>query len=204
MKYALLVGCGTGKGAVITDALLDNNYQVTNIGSTGHPGANNIILDWSSVDIPFIHKNCQFDTPIDFVFFNQNSVSLRQENFNLAHADTLTSWRLVKDWSHSLWLSCQLPFIVLNTIKNNLHDKSSVGWMLSGYMKYTSAGNARHADYSSFKYFNYLQMQCFNQENNFKTFGIFPDFSADSSSKKLYNVIVEVLNCTDKHKEYYV
>jgi len=47
-------------------------------------------------------------------------------------------------------------------------------------------------------------MQCFNQENNFKTFGIYPDFSIDDSSEKLYNVIVEVLSCTDKHKEYYV
>lgn len=204
MKNALLVGCGTGKGALITDALLANGYQVTNIGSSGHPDANNIIVNWANVDIPFIHKNCQFDNSIDFVFFNQNSSSLRQENFNLAQTDNLTSWRLIKDWSSSLWLSCQLPFLLLHTVKNNLHQGSAVGWMLSGYMKYNKAGNAQHADYSSFKYFNYLQMQCFDQENEFKTFGIYPDFSADSSSKKLYNVIVEVLSCTDKHKEYYV
>lgn len=204
MKNALLVGCGTGKGALICDALLDNNFNVTNIGSTEHPGADNIIIDWESVDIPFVHKNCQFDTAIDFIFFNQNSSSLRQGNFNLTETDTLTSWRLVKNWTQSLWLSCQLPFIVLHTVKNNLHAETNVGWMLSGYLKYNSLGNTQHADYSSYKYFNYLQMQCFNQENNFKTFGIYPDFSIDDSSEKLYNVIVEVLSCTDKHKEYYV
>ena len=46
-------------------------------------------------------------------------------------------------------------------------------------------------------------MKCFSEQNNFKTFGIYPDFNVDKSENILYNTIIQVLLDTDKHKEYY-
>jgi len=202
MKHAVMIGGGSGKGAIITNALIENGYLVTNIGSSKHTKCDNITVDWKDIDIPFVQKHCKFNHPIDFIFFSQNASSLSKQNFSL-ETKTLETWRLVKEWTHSNWLSCQLPFLLVHTLKKNIHADTKIGWMLSGYIKHTATGNADHPDYSSFKYFNYLQMQCFSQQNNFKTFGIYPDFNIDNNEDILYNTIIEILLSTEKHKEYY-
>ena len=202
MKHAVVVGGGQGKGAIIIDTLIENSYSVTNIGSSKHPKCNNITVDWKDIDIPFVQKHCKFDHPIDFIFFSQNASSLSEQNFSL-ETKTLETWRLIKDWTHSNWISCQLPFLIVHTLRNNIHEDTKIGWMLSGYIKHTAIGNTVHPDYSSFKYFNYLQMQCFSEQNNFKTFGIYPDFNIDNSENILYNTIIKILSSTEKHKEYY-
>ena len=202
MKHAVVVGGGQGKGAIIVNALIENEYSVTNIGSSKHTKCNNITVDWKNIDIPFVQKHCKFDHPIDFIFFSQNASSLSEPSFSLDR-NTLETWRVIKDWTHSNWLSCQLPFLLVHTLKNNIHADTKIGWMLSGYIKHTATGNTKHPDYSSFKYFNYLQMQCFSEQNDFKTFGIYPDFNIDKSEDILYNTIIEILSSTEKHKEYY-
>ncbi len=202
MKNAIVLGGGQGKGAIIVDTLIEKGYSVTNIGSSTHPDCENITVDWKDIDIPFVQKHCRFDHPIDFIFFNQNSSSLADHDFSLK-TDTLQTWRLVKDWTQSNWLSCQLPFLLVHTLRDSIHADTKIGWMLSGYIKHTSKGNNKHPDYSSFKYFNYLQMKCFSEQNTFKTFGIYPDFNVDKSKNILYNTITQVLLDTDKHKEYY-
>jgi hypothetical protein len=202
MKHAVVVGGGQGKGAIIVNTLIENRYSVTNIGSSKHPKCNNITVDWKDIDIQFVQKHCKFNHPIDFVFFSQNASSLSEENFSL-ETKTLETWRLIKDWTHSNWLSCQLPFLIVHTLRKHIHADTKIGWMLSGYIKHTTKGNTAHPDYSSFKYFNYLQMQCFSEQNNFKTFGIYPDFNIDKSEDILYNTIIEILSSTEKHKEYY-
>ena len=202
MKHAVVVGGGQGKGAIIVNTLIENGYSVTNIGSSKHPTCNNITVDWKDIDISFVQKHCKFNHPIDFVFFSQNASSLSEENFSL-DTKTLETWRLIKDWTHSNWISCQLPFLLVHTMRESIHANTKIGWMLSGYIKHTAAGNIEHPDYSSFKYFNYLQMQCFSEQNDFKTFGIYPDFYIDKSEDILYNTIIEILSSTEKHKEYY-
>jgi hypothetical protein len=202
MKHAIVVGGGQGKGATIVNTLIENNYSVTNIGSSKHPVCNNITVDWKDIDIPFVQKHCKFDNPIDFIFFSHNASSLSEQNFSL-ETKTLETWRLIKDWTHSNWLSCQLPFLLVHTLRKNIHANTKIGWMLSEYIKHTATGTTKHPDYSSFKYFNYLQMQCFSEQNNFKTFGIYPDFNLDNNEDILYNTIIEILSSTEKHKEYY-
>jgi hypothetical protein len=202
MKNAIVVGGGQGKGAIVVDTLLENGYSVTNIGSSQHPKCNNITVDWKDIDILFVQRHCRFDHPIDFIFFSQNSSSLAEQNFSLK-TDTLQTWTLIKDWTRSNWLSCQLPFLLVHTLRDSIHAETKIGWMLSSYMKHNVKDNNKHPDYSSFKYFNYLQMKCFSEQNNFKTFGIYPDFSVDKSENILYNTILQVLLDTDKHKEYF-
>lgn len=202
MKHAVIVGGGQGKGAIIVNTLIENGYSVTNIGSSKHPKCNNITVNWKDIDIPFVQKHCKFDYPIDFIFFSQNASSLSETGFSL-ETGTLETWRLIKDWAHSNWISCQLPFLLVHTMRESIHANTKIGWMLSDYIKHTTKGNTEHPDYSSFKYFNYLQMQCFSEQNNFKTFGIYPDFNLDKSEDILYNTIIEILSSTEKHKEYY-
>lgn len=203
MKHALVVGGGQGKGAIIVDALLTHRYNVTNIGASMHARAKNIAVDWKDLDIPWVQKNCKFDQNFDIVFFNQNSSSLCEDDFVLGAHSTLKTWKLLKDWTHSHWLSCQFPYLLLQTIYKNLHSNTKVGWMLSNYIKYDKQGVQNHADYSSFKYFNYLQQQCFNNRNDIKTFAIYPDFGLDNSEQNLYNTIVDIISSNHKHKDYY-
>lgn len=201
MKNALLIGCGKNKGSSITQCLLDNSFHVTNIGSSTHSKATNIVIDWQSLDITSIYKLLPKKISFDFVFFNQNSSSLAKTDFNVSQQKVLDTWSLLKNWTQSHWISCQLPFLILHSIK--LTDESKIGWMLSSYIKHNAVGNINHADYSCFKYFNYLQMKCFGDQNNIKTFGIYPDFNLDNSENILYNTIQQVIDNNAKHKDYY-
>jgi hypothetical protein len=197
MKKALVIGGGSENGRAILDTLADNNFETINFGSSVYQQASvkTVPLDWRQVDIEFVHRNfSQFDGVFDFVFFNQNGSSLNARDFSIQHDDILETWRRIKDWNHSHWISCQMPFLVLHTIRKNLSTESKVGWMLSDLIDYRNPLSAEFADYSSNKYFNYLSMKSFAQANQFKTFGIYPTFSDSNSKDKLKHIINTVIN----------
>jgi hypothetical protein len=196
MKNAIVFGCGAKNGIPIIDALLECDYSITNIGSSilNKKNVKNIQIDWRKIDIPFIHKTfSKIVENVDFVFFNQNSSTLNTDDFINNKHDTVFIWQQIKNWSNSHWLSCQLPFLVLHTLKDRLHKESKVGWMLSNYIDYKSDGVEQFLDYSSFKFTNYLIMKNFGTKSNFKTFGIIPDFNKDNSKNKLNKLIKEIL-----------
>lgn len=197
MKQALIIGGGSKNSQIILDTLLDNDFEIVNFGSSiyQHPKVTNIKIIWDQIDIEFVHKNFSiFNNTFDIVFFNQNSSSLNLTDYCTDHDDVLEVWRRIKDWSHSHWVSCQLPFLVLHTIRKNLSDKSKVGWMLSEYIDHKNEHSVNFADYSSFKYFNYLSMKSFGLTNQFQTFGIYPDFSDHNGKCKLQNIIIEIVS----------
>lgn len=196
MKNALLLGCGSHNGAVIVETLIDQKFNIVNVGSSTyqHTNVKNIKISWKQLDIESVHRTySKFDVLFDFVFFNHNSSSLALENFDVANEKTLKNWRLVKDWTHSHWLSCQLPFLILHTIRKNLNSNSKVGWMLSEYIDYQNKSTVNYPDYSSFKYFNYLAMKSFGQKNVFQTFGIYPDFQSQHGQDRLQNIIHQIV-----------
>lgn len=197
MKHALIFGGASKNGKTIIDVLLNNNYVITNIGSSthSHKNVNNIKINWNDLDIVSTYKICSaINTQIDFVFFNQNSSSLSIEDFSVNHNDILLKWKLIKDWTNSHWLSCQLPFLVIHTIRNKLSENAKIGWMLSSFIDYQKENTKQHPDYSSFKYFNYLSMKCFAETNNIETFGIMPDFTKENSADKLEEIINKVIS----------
>ena len=205
MKHALLFGGASKNGKQIIKALLDNNFKVINVGSSSydHDNVKNIIVDWKNINIEFIQQVCgKIAHNLDFVFFNQNSSSLSIEDFSIEHDDILEKWKLIKDWSNSHWLSCQMPFLVIHTIRNNLHKDSQIGWMLSDFINYQAAGAMQHPDYSGFKFFNYLSMSAFNNQNDFFTFGIMPNFESVGSQKKLEEIIFKIINKKSKKQVY--
>jgi hypothetical protein len=176
MKQALLIGCGNQRGERIVNGCIEAGYSVTNIGSGAStiPTVNNIEIVWKELDIIKLHKILvKIEHKIDFIFFNQNASSLSQENF-LESKITLDTWSLIKDWSKSYWLSCQLPYFLIKTLSTNLHSETIIGWMLSSYIDVTKKGVDNHPDYSGNKFTNYLIMKSFAKK--FKCFGINPKF----------------------------
>jgi hypothetical protein len=197
VKQALTIGCGSGNGATIIDTLLDKGYTVTNVGAKTHPGAHNIQVPWSEIQITNLHQIVKVSGQIDFVFFNQNGSSLCANDFDFANTDMLKSLKLVKDWQHSHWISCQMPFLLLHTIKRHLVPETKIGWMLSAMMVSDNLGVDKYPDYSSQKYFNYLAMRCVGK--HYQAFGIIPDFSDPESKHQLRGVIEQIcdqdVNC---------
>lgn len=199
MKTAVVFGCGSGNGKIIIDILLSHDYQVCNVGSQSHHNCKNIEIAWQDVTITNLHRFLPAFNPIDFVFFNQNSSSLNCDAFTPKKKQTvIQSWQLLKNWQHSHWLSCQMPFLVIKYLQNALHPDSKIGWMLSSMMYSTRPDVEKFPDYSSQKYFNYLAMIAFGK--HYQTFGILPDFSLDNSQTLLAEITAEVcntpVNCT--------
>lgn len=193
MKQALTVGCGGGTSSAIVDTLIQNGYSVTNIGATANAKCKNIKIQWKDLQVSNLHKISRFNEQFDFVFFNQNGSSLDQVAFDPVNSDTLTTWKLIKDWQHTHWISCQMPFLLLNNLRKNLTPESKIGWMLSSTMFWDRENSDQFPDYSSQKYFNYLSMKCFGK--HYQTFGIMPNFSAPGSIEKLKNIVTQV--CTE-------
>ena len=200
MKQALIIGGGSKNSKVIVDCLIEHNFEVTNIGSSEHPNANNITIEWSKLDIPSIHKLCKFEQQIDFIFFCQNASSLNSSDYD-PNLPTIKTWKLIKDWSHSHWISCQLPFLVIHSLSGNLHSKTKIGWMLSDYIDYQSKGVENFPDYSANKYQNYLQMLDFG--NYYQTFGILPDFNRADSTDILKNITKSIIETKILDKALY-
>lgn len=204
MKRALVIGGGSKNSSVILDCLCDHGFEVVNFGSTVYekPNVVNIKIDWNSVDIEFVQRNfSRFDGHFDFVFFNHNSSSLRLDDFCVNHDNILDVWKRIKDWEKSQWLSCQFPFLILHTIRKNLNEHSKVGWMLSSCMDYNKPYSIDFPDYSAFKFFNYLAMKSFSRTNQFKTFGIFPNFKLPDSRDRLKSIIEDIINDTELTQE---
>ena len=191
MKQALLIGCGNERGERIINGCNEAGYQVTNIGSSVYAkeSVTSIQTKWEELDIIALHKILKtIDHKVDFVFFNQNASSLSQDDF-VKPKDTLDTWGLIKGWSKSYWLSCQLPYFVVQTLGDKLDTQSVIGWMLSSFIDFEKDGVDDHPDYSGYKFTNYLIMKNFT--NKFKCFGINPDFS---ESDKMKNLIRDILS----------
>ena len=204
-KNALVFGCGNKNGKPIIDVLLENAFNVINVGQSAYnsPHVTNIQVSWKNMNIKIIHDICSVNYSIDFLFFNQNSSSLSVNDFATNNHKILTHWKRIKDWSNSLWLSCQMPYITIHNLGENLTAESVVGCMVSSYIDYNKIGTETHPDYSSFKYFNYLSMKCFAEKNNFKTFAIQPDFNINNSGHALKNIINQSLFNQTKQFELY-
>jgi len=189
MKQALLIGCGGKRGEYIIKGCAEAGYSVTNLGSTNSSLSNvkNIEIDWDTLELTVLHKILKtIDHKIDFIFFNQNASSLSQTDF-IKNKETLDTWGLIKSWSKSYWLSCQLPYFLIQTLDTNLHKQSIIGWMLSSYIDLSREGVDDHPDYSGYKFTNYLIMKNFSKK--FNCFGISPDFTDSESIKSLINNI---------------
>ena len=170
MKNALLIGCGNKRGERIVNGCIEAGYSVTNIGSSASviSTVNNIKIEWKDLDIIKLHKILvKINHKVDFIFFNQNASTLSPVNF-MESKMTFDTWQLIKNWSNSHWLSCQLPYFLIRTLGKNLHSETIIGWMLSSYVNHTAKGVDEYPDYSGNKFTNYMIMKNFSKR--FKCF----------------------------------
>ena len=189
MKNALLIGCGNKRGSRVIEGCEEAGYHVTNIGSTvsSKTSVKNIQIDWNELDIIELHKILQkIDSKIDFIFFNQNSSTMSHTDFS-NKKQTLELWTTVKSWTKSYWLSCQLPYFLIQTLDKKLDKQSIIGWMLSSYIDHERKNVESHPDYSGYKFTNYLIMKNFSKK--FHAFGINPEFE---KTGKIKNLIKEI------------
>ena len=191
MKHALLVGCGGTRGARIIKGCEMADLVVTNIGSSvsSIDTVKSIDIEWKDLDLATLHKILKsIDHQVDFLFFNQNASALSQIDFSNSKK-TVDMWTLVKDWTRSYWLSCQLPYFIIQTLGESISIDAKIGWMLSSYIDKDKDGVADHADYSGYKFTNYLIMKNFNKK--YDCFGINPDFE---TTDKMQNLIADICN----------
>jgi len=185
MKQALLIGCGNQRGEYIIKGCIEAGYNVTNIGASNStiPNVTNISINWKKLDLVQVHKILKnIETDVNFIFFNQNSSSLSQDSFT-REKETLNTWRLIKSWTNSYWLSCQMPYFIIKTLDKQLSNQTTIGWMLSSYIDSNKKGVSKFPDYSGYKFTNYLLMKNFSK--HFKCFGINPDFTNLENMKTL-------------------
>ena len=191
MKHALLIGCGGTRGARIIKGCEMADLTVTNIGSSVSSihTVKSINIEWKDLDLTALHKILKsIDHQVDFLFFNQNASALSEIDFT-DYKKTVDMWTLVKDWTRSYWLSCQLPYFIIHTLGESISIDAKIGWMLSSYIDKDKDGVSDHADYSGYKFTNYLIMKNFNKK--YDCFGINPDFE---TTDKMQNLIADICN----------
>lgn len=197
MKHALLIGCGNPRGDKIIKACEGSGFTVTNIGSSASPKSSvkNIRINWNDLDITKLHKILKYiDGPIDFIFFNQNASSLSQADFK-HEKKTAELWSLVKSWSKSYWLSCQMPYFVIQTLGKKISSDAKIGWMLSSYIDKDKPGVWNNPDYSGYKFTNFMIMKSMSEK--YQCFGVNPEFD---SKDKIESIIKDVCDTTKKCK----
>ena len=140
------------------------------------------------------------------VFFNQNSSSLSQDSFK--ELSTIDLWTLSKHWTQSYFVSCILPFYIIQTLKKQCVKDTQVVWMLSSYV-YAHPDRPEqigHADYISNKYQNYAILKNFSINHPACFFGITPEKSHDlEDDVKLLELIKFITSADNKNgKVFYL
>jgi hypothetical protein len=188
---ALLLGCGTGFGQAVADAL--DGYTIHSIGS--QPGAD-LQINWSTVTVAQLEKYLQQLPELDLILFNQNGSALNYDNFE-TDSSTVDLWKLEKHWSQAYFNSCVLPFHIIKTLSRQITSKTKVCWVLSSFI-YDHPRDKRigHADYIGNKYQNYVIMRTFSLTNLACFFGMNPDTLVDIEYKTTAYKFVDFLNST--------
>jgi len=177
VKTALLVGCGSKFGLEVLTNFLDHDWTVYSLsGSLTDIKNDNLhqeVIDWKTINVANIEKFLNCLPNLDFIFFNQNSSALNQQNFQQNCHSTVDLWKQEKTWSQCYFVSCILPFHIIHSLGDRCDKNTKVGWMLSTYVYFHS--DIKNADYIGNKYQNFLMMKNFSKTHPACFFGINPD-----------------------------
>ena len=120
MKTALLIGCGSKFGLTLLKNLLDQNWTIYSISGTSVDiQSHNLyqkIVDWDNFNVGIIEKFLKNCPKMDLIFFNQNSSALDKDYFTKNYYSTLELWKQEKTWSQSYFVSCILPFHIIQVL----------------------------------------------------------------------------------------
>lgn len=183
----LLVGCSKDFGRKLLEHLINQGHCVYHITSSATDLCQELMISWQDVCEAHLHKWVMRLPTVDLIFFNQNGSSLSSDIFKPLVFDTLALWKQMSHWRQTHYTHCQLPFQLIHTLGDKIHDKTKIIWMVSSMV-------ARHrddpgfADYIANKFQNYLIMLNFSRQHKACFFGIDPGSLHDSVDKKLQNM----------------
>lgn len=152
----LYVGSGHGFASHFQQHRLQQGHTCYSVSR--RTGTNTITVDWNTITANSLHRWLQNMPSLDLILFNQNASALSAESFEPAPA--LSVWRQTKHWQQSYFVSCQLPWIIIQTLGTRVHAQTRVVWMLSGMVTRPFA-DPSHADYTGNKFQNMLIMRNF-------------------------------------------
>jgi NAD(P)-dependent dehydrogenase (short-subunit alcohol dehydrogenase family) len=189
----LFVGAGRGIGQKLKNHYLAQGHKIFHITSGVDHECDYVSVDWAQLRECDLQRWLARLPSIDLIFFNQNSSSLSSESFDTARSDVLATWKQIAHWKQSHYVSCQLPFQIIHSLADRLHDKSRVCWMLSG-MVVQHKQNFGYADYIANKFQNYLLMKNFSQHHPSCFLGIDPGNVSqidvhDSAAHAIQNIL---------------
>jgi len=195
-KTALLVGCGSKWGAVLSQELIRKNYNIDLITSTGieNPKITNYKIDWWNSDTETIDKivdNLKTSS-YDLIFFNQNSGGGLSEHFFSSEENFP-----IDHWNKSTWINCQLTYYIVKKLSDKIKENTKIGWMLTGLIDSTDSNFWQYVGYASVKATNLYIMRGFAKFNTGIFFGIQPIwFPAGHEIKDAINIIDIIENLT--------
>ena len=121
-------------------------------------GPHTITVDWNTMQVNTLHRWLTNLPELDLIFFNQNASALSTESFEPRPA--LQTWHHTQNWQQSYFVSCQLPYVIVQTLGTRITARTRVVWMLSGMITRPFA-DPGHADYIGNKFQNLLIMRNF-------------------------------------------
>ena len=157
---ALLVGCGSKFGLELNKIYQSFGYSVISLGSNPVEGTQNIIIDWNTLSYDDIVEIAEKLPNLDVIFFNQKYGSGPENN----HFDTrVFNIGDLKRWTQAYWVNCQMPFCLVNLLKDKILEHTKVGWML-GWGRIDQPINDQNwkkSTYGSMKVTNLMMMKGF-------------------------------------------
>jgi len=193
----LFIGAGKGFGEEFMQYRVSNNHDVFNITSKPAASPKVLSIDWKTVKENELHRWLQSLPKIDFILFNQNSSSLSENSFSQNNYGTLELWKQMAHWKQSYYVSCQLPFQIIHTLGDRLHQNSRICWMLSS-MVLVHEHDPGVADYIGNKFQNYMIMKNFANQHPSCFFGIDPgNISGIGYSEKI-QILEKILSLPDE------
>lgn len=173
----LFIGAGKGIGLALQQYRRHLGHDTFNITSRSSTNPQDFTVDWTTLNESHLHRWLRRLPKIDLVFFNHNYSSLNRANFRSGAHDTLHLWQQVKHWRQAYWVSCQMPFEIIHTLKDRLHEESRVVWMLSSMIAsgpISDPDQLGYADYIGNKFQNYLVMRNFAANHHACFLGLEP------------------------------
>lgn len=200
-KTALLFGCGSKWGLSFTKKLAADGYKISLISSSDVV-LDNVIskkIDWITSNkekVLMLVKKEKYD----LIFFNQNSGGgPGKEDFTPSRDFSLEHWNL------HLWINCQLPYVVIKHLSENISEDTKIGWMLTGLIIGNDPNLYQYAGYAGLKSTNLHIMRGFSEYHPGIFFAInplwFPTKDYDIDAEQIKKVI-EKIKKTDSGKSF--
>lgn len=189
----LYVGAGKGIGEQLSRQRGAAGHRIFHITGKNHGGVDNLAVDWSKLRESDLQKYLAELPKIDLLFFNQNASSLSAASFKSGTYNIINLWKQIAHWRQSYYVSCLMPFQIIHTLADRLHEDSRVCWMLSS-MVVRHDHDPGHADYIGNKFQNYMLVKNFARNHPSCFVGLDPGNVNGADHNDKINMVQQILD----------